>query len=254
LVSQLPVELHVTIVVLLHVKDVISMAQVSKMWKQVAYLEIVWKKICERDWQKLLSNPVIKWREEYILLLRQYRISRTEDSEEHQRRMYHRHWMLCGVHTFHPVNGRRGFDLLPPPENVANKPPVEVMEQMLKREDELRLSKEVQELFSNPGFDTIHVAAQVQERVVKEFGFKNIEETVQMIRSAPLLYPECPEIRRIPHYIKFNRSQQGSLQCADTIPDARLSYLDGSPVSLHSYMSKLFDNKKPLVINAGSYT
>jgi len=156
---------------------------------------------------------------------------------------------------FHPVNGRKGFDLLSPcPKLVSKKPSLDIMVQMLKREDELRLSPAIQEKFSNPDFDTIHVAEEVQKQVVSEFGFENMEETLSMIRSAPLLYPECPEVRKIPHYINFNRSKQGDLSVGDTIPNSKLAYVDGTPIDLYKYIDSYFYNNKPIIINAGSYT
>jgi len=155
---------------------------------------------------------------------------------------------------FHPVNGRRGFDLLDPPNNLENKPALDVMIKMLKREDELRLSPEVQLLFANPGFDTIHVASQVQEQVVKEFGYENVEEAVTMIRCAPKLYPESEEVCKIPHYIKFNRSKQGDMKIGDIAPNSNLAFLDGKTTRLHQYIDTFMNNGKPIVINAGSYT
>jgi len=75
--------------------------------------------------------------------------------------MSQRHWMMCGIHMFHPVNGRSGFDLLPPPPNSDQKPPLETMIKMLRREEELRLSDSIQKRFADPSVDTIHVAAGV---------------------------------------------------------------------------------------------
>jgi len=125
---------------------------------------------------------------------------------------------------------------------------------MLKREDELRLSAEVQKQFANPNFDTIHVAAQVQEQVAMEFGFEDIQEAVSMIRCAPKLYPDNPELVKIPHYLKFNRSKQGNLKVNDIVPNSNLTFLDGSQITLYDYMDTYLNNNKPIIITAGSYT
>jgi len=99
--------------------------------------------------------------------------------------------------------------------------------------------------------------------VVAEFGFcDNEEEMLGMIRAAPALYPACPEVRRIPHYQKFNRSANGNLKPGDTIPNVALAHLNGTPISLYDYIDtscpELSDKtgkiRKPLVIAAGSYT
>ena len=48
-------------------------------------------------------------------------------------------WMRCGVHMFHPVNGRRGFDLLDAPDWMhAVKPPREIMAKLLQEENDIR--------------------------------------------------------------------------------------------------------------------
>jgi len=146
---------------------------------------------------------------------------------------------------FHPVNGRRGFDLLPAPPGARERAPTaEVMVRMLQREEELRLSAEIQEQFANPKLDTIHVAAEVQKRVAREFGFSDIEETVTWIRSAPAIYPDCPEVKKIPHYQKFNRARDGDTKVGDTIPDATVANLNGIPMTLYGHLDKFFTEEK----------
>lgn len=182
---------------------------------------------------------------------------------------------MCGVHMFHPVNGRNGFDALPPPEFPpgTEKPSLETIKAMLKREDELRLSPTVQARFADPSFDAILIAADVQEQVVTEFGFGASKETLQLgiecIRAAPALYPDNPEIRRIPHYLRYNRSRRGELEPGDTIPNAYLAQLSGAPVHLFKCLDSLTNRPEssPLppqpslqrtprtaVIACGSYT
>jgi len=114
---------------------------------------------------------------------------------------------------------------------------------MLKREDELRLSTEVQSRFADPSFDAIRIAAEVQEQVVTEFGYGESAEMhklgLDIIRSAPSLYPDDPVIRKIPHYLKYNRSRRGELEPGDVIPDAYLAQLSGAPVTLFDCLSSL---------------
>ena len=185
---------------------------------------------------------------------------------------------MCGVHMFHPVNGRVGFDALPPPEFPPGyeKPPLETITAMLKREDDLRLSPTVQARFADPSFDAILIAADVQEQVAKEFGFGDSEPMlrlgVDIIRAAPALYPENQEIRRIPHYLRYNRSRRGELEAGDLIPNAYLAQLSGAPVHLFRCLDTLTDNNnntnhketapaypiqrapRTVVIACGSYT
>jgi hypothetical protein len=105
--------------------------------------------------------------------------------------------------------------------------------------------------------------------VAEEFGLANstqqAETTVQMIRCAPALYPECPDLARIPHYLKFNRSRDGEVKVGDCAPDARLFRLNGTPTTLYEYLNTRICTPtkgeqpsrcatKPLVLVAGSYT
>jgi len=235
-------------------KDLINVSMVCKSWYLCGSQNILWKRLVLKHFPGEYGT-IDDWKEEFKAQLITFRIRVDEVSTTHLLRMRHRHWMMCGVHMFHPVNGRRGFDLLKPDSNlVEKKPSLETMIQMLKREDELRLSPEIQKLFANPGFDTIHVAEEVQKQVVNEFGFENMEESLSFIRTAPLLYPESPEVCKIPHYMKFNRSKQGELNVGDTIPNSKLAHLDGVPIDLHKYIDSQLGHYKPIIINAGSYT
>src|SRR5262245_18642731 len=109
------------------------------------------------------------------------------------------------ISRFHPVNGRSGFDSLPPPEfpTGVGKPSLDKVKAMLRRENDLRLSPEIQARFADSSFDAISIAADVQERVASEFGYCGSSQMCRLgldiIRSAPALFPEDPEIRSIPH-------------------------------------------------------
>lgn len=169
---------------------------------------------------------------------------------------------------FHPVNGRTGFDALPPPEFPpgVEKPSLEKLKAMLQRENDLRLSPEVQARFADASFDAISIAADVQEQVAIEFGYGESPEMIKLgldiIRSAPLLYPDEPSLRSIPHYVKYNRSRRGELDPVCPIPDARLAHLSGAPVTLFDCLESVsrcavnFEESLPstVVIACGSYT
>ena len=187
----------------------------------------------------------------------EWKIQRRKAEELHRQRMQQRMRMRCGVHMFHPVNGRRGFELLDPPDWMHNaKPPRTIMAKLLQEEDEMRLSDEVQALYADAGNDTLTVGAIVQDRVAAQFlqhceGSASLEDLVQMMRCAPRLYPEAPEMRTIPHYQKFNLASRGVLNIGDKAPDAQLVTLTEQPVSL----SKLITQEQtPLVICVGSYS
>jgi hypothetical protein len=134
----------------------------------------------------------------------------------------------------------------------------DLMIKMLKRENELRLSNEVQSVYSELedryDMDWMEYTIQVQEKVVKEFGFDKSPESTQLavntLRRAQYLYPDDPEVLSIPLYVKYNRAKRGYLQVGDHAPDVMLAELNGN----HKPLSSFFDETKPLVLVSGSYT
>jgi len=157
---------------------------------------------------------------------------------------------------FHPVNGRLGFDAVPTPVVTGPLPDVGVMIKMLKHEEELRKSERYQNLFANPDLNAVHVAAEAQKEVVTKFGFSDrVDEVVDILRAAPKLYPDHKEaICRIPHYRKFNRSEQGALSVGDPLPDVPLVSLNLKTTTLHKWMEENCLKSQPLVICNGSIT
>eukprot|EP01087_Luapelamoeba_hula_P010647 TRINITY_DN2825_c0_g1_i1.p1 TRINITY_DN2825_c0_g1~~TRINITY_DN2825_c0_g1_i1.p1 ORF type:complete len:388 (-),score=61.11 TRINITY_DN2825_c0_g1_i1:631-1794(-) len=205
-----------------------------------------------------LTGGRVSWKQEYAARLAKWRIDKQRAADLHQQRMQMRYWMMCGVHMFHRVNGRVGFDALPAPELPAGfeKPPIETVKAMLKREDELRLSPAVQARFADPSFDAIVIAAQVQAQVATEFGFVSPELHrlgIDIMQAAPALYPEHrADICRIPHYRKYNRSRRGDLEPGDTVPDAYLAHLSGAPVRLFEYLNQLVPHQLQAEAQGGS--
>eukprot|EP01088_Endostelium_zonatum_P015632 TRINITY_DN3934_c0_g1_i1.p1 TRINITY_DN3934_c0_g1~~TRINITY_DN3934_c0_g1_i1.p1 ORF type:complete len:450 (+),score=88.38 TRINITY_DN3934_c0_g1_i1:163-1512(+) len=206
------------------------------------------------------NSEVENWKDEYVARLAKYRIIRQRKLDLHSQRMQHRYWMMCGVHMFARVNGRSGFDDLPAPELPAHipVPSLETIKQMLRREDELRLSPATQAKFSDSNLDAILIAEDVQREVAKEFGYKDSEEDitagVEIIRAAPALYPQNPEIKKIPHYLKYNRSKVGNLQAGDIVPNVPLSLLSARPTTLYSKLDAFGSESRPVVIVCGSYS
>jgi len=257
-ITSIPKEVVIVICFFLpSVKDINSFSLVCHDWYKNANSNEIWKKRCFIDFPHIPKNSSehILWKDEYFYerfehlnLLRQF-------SEEHNERMRHRNWMLCGMHMFHPVNGRFGFDLLPKPEVDIPIPSEEVMKAMLKREDELRLSDKYQEMFANPGKNAIHIAEIVQEQVAEEFGYTLPEtksQIIAVIRAAAAFY--SPEICSIPHYVKFNKSAKGNFDVGSTLKDVKLAQLNGQETTLFSYIKSLRYQERPILICSGSYS
>ncbi|ETO22704.1 deiodinase [Reticulomyxa filosa] len=124
----------------------------------------------------------------------------------------------------------------------------DVLLQMLKRENELRLSKEALEEIemesreydgndneneSNKNKkehenEKVHIPMSImkwQERVVREFGYESNDEVnyaLQTLRSARRLYPNDMEIKDATYYLKYNRINRGTLGVGDEWKDVTL--------------------------------
>lgn len=125
---------------------------------------------------------------------------------------------------------------------------------MLKREDELRLSEEVQDkygLYPESWDWKWQVTDEVQRQVCKEFGFAdNVEEGLDLLRSSQVLFPDDEELKQAAHYLKYNIHISCPLQIGCVVPNIPLYNLSGEETQLHD-VAKL--HKKTMVL-AGSHT
>jgi hypothetical protein len=128
---------------------------------------------------------------------------------------------------------------------------------MLQRENELRLSDKVMELLENEAtcvhvdddkeynkyiysdkaqsymdeanntFFLSKVFSDVQEQVMKEFGYYDINNKnllnygLEMLHSALYLYPNDKEIINSVYYLKYNRAKCGQFKIGDEIIDIK---------------------------------
>lgn len=154
------------------------------------------------------------------------------------------------------------------------------LKEMLKRENDLRLSSEVQALYRDRGYDSyVDITTSVQEQVSVEFGFDR-KMGIFLLRSAESLYTDptqLEEIRDISLYRKFNRCIDGLIKEGDrpALLNGAIHYSDPSlaTVDLFEYYTSIVDkgdfhnkgsgslNKEethlcsvPLVLLAGSYS
>jgi len=123
---------------------------------------------------------------------------------------------------------------------------------MLRREDEYRLGKKVQEAYrligdSEGGLSDF--TTQIQAHVSREF---NVDPKIgiELIRSAVSLFPDDAEIKSIPHYVRHNRCFEGNLRAGDTPPDCRVVALDGVETTIRG----LLNRTGPVVLLAASHT
>jgi len=127
---------------------------------------------------------------------------------------------------------------------------------MLKREDELRLSPEVQAMYAlQPESWTWkwQVTDDVQRRVCQECGFAEDEnEGLDLLRSSLSLFPDDEEVKQAAHYLKYNIHTDCPLAVGDTTPNVLLYSLAGETKWLHDLVADNIGCKT--VFFVGSHT
>eukprot|EP00026_Physarum_polycephalum_P007926 Phypoly_transcript_07998.p1 GENE.Phypoly_transcript_07998~~Phypoly_transcript_07998.p1 ORF type:complete len:276 (+),score=32.47 Phypoly_transcript_07998:212-1039(+) len=159
----------------------------------------------------------------------------------------HADTMVCRM--FHESNGRNNFLPYTPSVPFEEMPTRETLIKILARDNEIRLSKEIQDEYWATEYPS-KVTLKVQTQAVKEFGYEN----PWIVPSAISYYKDDPELMNIPHYVKFNRSRQGKLNCGDPIPDIMLTTTRGCATTLLREIAAQSCAGGPLVLVAGSYT
>ncbi|CAI2166461.1 1520_t:CDS:2 [Funneliformis geosporum] len=136
----------------------------------------------------------------------------------------------------------------------------EEMLTLLREEERLRLSPEIQKQYykvgKDPtlGMDWMDVTDRMQHKLVQDSGYS--DEAVQLMRRAPQLYQDDPAFHTTQLYVRNNIARIGDLTEGMMAPDCPLVPLESSAtgtsitVSLHS----LYKLGRPIVLLGGSYT
>jgi len=127
---------------------------------------------------------------------------------------------------------------------------------MLVREDGLRLSDETQRLYAACADNSAgkeRVTTAVQRRVVREFGLE-VDEGLDLLRSATALFPDDEEVVRSAHWLRHNICMPCPLRVGDAVPDAPLfAAADGARTSVHE-LAAAGGGARPTVLAVGSHT
>jgi hypothetical protein len=236
--------------------SLVTCVQVCKQWKEVATLNLIWQPRLERDFSAIVIkfNTPSNAFKDYGVNFIEEKIRKEEEEErkkwEKQRREMARKvrpadYNVCRM--FHPSNGRNNFAPFTPNVLFEHLPPRDVLIKMLTRDNELRLSKEIQDEYWISKYPSL-VTLKVQTQAVKEYGYEN----PWIVPSAISYYKDDPELMSIPHYVKFNRSQPGKIQVGESIPDLPLTTMQGCGTSLLQQLAPY--SPFPVVVVAGSYT
>jgi len=128
----------------------------------------------------------------------------------------------------------------------------DILIRMLKRENEIRLSNPVQDMYDEERILKIipstSIEDAIQKLVLEEFGFEH--SALDYYRCTRGRFPNDPEIRDSILYIKYDKSRRGDLRVGHDTPNPTF-------ITLNCEEKCLLDFKvdtRPLVLIAGSYS
>jgi len=157
-----------------------------------------------------------------------------------------------GARMLFPTSGRIGFDPIRYNGPKIDKP---ILKAMLSRENEIRLTETIQNLYDTcvltDSEKYTEVTTNLQKQVLREFGFVDDEQGLIMLRSALSMYPDDPELKTLVYYHKYNRSRQGDLKVGDKI-DMSSIHLANTAGNSCAELSSYAQPDLPLVLIAGS--
>lgn len=126
---------------------------------------------------------------------------------------------------------------------------------ILKRADEMRLSKEVQDAISEK--DDIELAFSVTREIyasiVREYQIPDEESALDEVFSARAMFTgdkDMEDFMSTLLHVKYDFTGDGPIQEGDDMVDAQLFDLNGEPRKL----SQFVNTNRPLVVFAGSWT
>jgi len=131
----------------------------------------------------------------------------------------------------------------------------ETLMEMLKREDDIRKSDEIQErytlLLSVKGFDIFSIDLDIQKQVLRDFGFNpDIDDSLQCYQYSCGLYLDDIHVKECVVWMKYDNMKVCKLRPGDLYIDCSLVRLDNVELKLSDFMTP----SVPLVVIGGSYT
>ena len=125
----------------------------------------------------------------------------------------------------------------------------DIVVSMLKRENELRLSDEVQRRFAEAErsgtTDWIEVACSVQKEVLREYNVDFSECTLHAYRCAANKH-------QVSLYVKHNRAREGDLRVGSNAPNVSVVSIEENGSTRSQPLLEFQQRDRPLVVIAGS--
>lgn len=130
---------------------------------------------------------------------------------------------------------------------------------MLREEQKVRYSKGIQEAYTkqyysqqnNPHYETVPIEKEIQKYILRHFGFKDDDASLQEYWKIPSTYWLDEEVKNSVFYMKLNIFQYSKVSVGDSMIDVNIiDYQSKQDFTLSSLQTK----GRPLVILAGSMT
>jgi len=131
--------------------------------------------------------------------------------------------------------------------------------EILRRENEIRLSDEIQDKYTNmkynwddpEDYDGFLIDRSCQIQALREFGFNPGEDdSLEAYQISCGIWVSDPEVSQCVVWMKYCKMRFGDLKCGDTAPNANLFTLDGKSIELYSFIQQ----DRPLILVGGSYS
>jgi len=133
--------------------------------------------------------------------------------------------------------------------------------QILKRENEIRMSPEIQDQYTNmrinykadgeEEYDLFRIDRQAQLMALRDFGFEPSEDdSLEAYQLSCGLWMDEEEVKECVVWMKYEFMKLGTLEIGDLAPEANLFNLEGKSISLSSH----YNAERPLIVVGGSYS
>ena len=136
-----------------------------------------------------------------------------------------------------------------------NEVPRDTILKMVKREQEIRYSRNIQLLYDTIGNDIVKfnendvLKRYIQKLVLDEHGYSFDDDDINEYMKICFVYKDDQEIKNSVYYMRLNIMDFGTLEVNDPYVDVTICDMNKNEVQLSSLLGE-----KPTVIIAGSIT
>lgn len=130
---------------------------------------------------------------------------------------------------------------------------------MLKEEQKVRYSKEIQELYTrqyynkqnNPNYKEVNIEREIQKYILEKFGYNSTNKSLTEYWKIPSTYWNDEEVKNSIFYMKLNIFNYPDIKVGDELIDSQLINYQSNELT---NLKDLHTFDKPLVLLVGSMT